>query len=415
MNSVTPLAEQLKHSALTLAAASQRDDALLPLRQRAESQLKALSFPEKRQEAWKYTTLTALRAGQLTTMATPLVDNTAAHSGSVPALADNVILITNGQLPAMLPALPPGVTAAPLSHSETDSNVPDTPFGWLNGASLSDGLLLTTAPNQKINRAIHVVFFNQAETPCHAANRLHVALADGSELTLIEHYLGSGPVLANAVTQIRAGANSHLTHYRLQSEAADTLHIGNLQIDQLRDSRVDSSQLMCGNTLRRNDVHVRLLEQGAQLAMRGVFIARDSSHIDNQVRVEHVAAHCHSEQVYKGIAGEQGRAVFNGHIHIHPHASGSDAALSNNNMLLSNGAEIDSKPVLEIYNDDVKCAHGTTMGQMNESQLFYLRSRGIDTATAKRMLGTGFVNATLMAMPDSTLQDWAMHWLGEAL
>jgi Fe-S cluster assembly protein SufD len=242
-----------------------------------------------------------------------------------------------------------------------------------------------------------------------------VELAEGSELTLIEHYLGDGPILANALTRIIAGANSRLVHYRLQSEAASTLHIGNLQIDQHRDSRVDSSQLMRGNVLRRNDVHVRMLESGAELAMRGIFIAREQSHIDNHLNVEHVAPHCHSDQVYKGIAGEKGRAVFNGRIHIHPYAKGSDAALANNNMLLSNDAEIDSKPELEIYNDDVKCAHGTTVGQMDAAQLFYLRSRGIDAATAKRMLGTGFVNETLMALPDERIRDWAIHWLGEAL
>ena len=414
MNNVAPLAEQLKHSALTLADAARRDDALAPLRQRSRAQLQALPFPATHQEAWKYTSLNALSAGQLTQLA-----KQASGAAPLSALADTVIVIRNGRLPEQLPALPDGVSALPLSAAaaadEMPDEVPDTPFGWLNGASLTDSLQLHTQRNSKVAGAIHLLFFNQADTPCHTATRLQVTLAEGSELTVIEHYLGHGPILTNAMTHITVGANSRLTHYRLQSEAADTLHIGNLQIDQWRDSRVDSSQLMRGNTLRRNDIHVRLLESGAQLTMRGVFIARDKSHIDNQVRVEHVAPHCHSRQIYKGIANEQARAVFNGHIHIHPHAKGSDASLSNNNMLLSQGAEIDSKPVLEIYNDDVKCAHGTTMGQMDDDQFFYLRSRGIDADTATRMLGTGFVNATLMAMPDATLQDWAMSWLGEAL
>jgi Fe-S cluster assembly protein SufD len=410
MSGSSALADQLKRSALALASAAVRDDSLTPLRQHGWQQLQQLPFPEKRHEAWKYTSLAALNAGQLTAAA-------AETSGSavIPALADLLIVISNGKLPATLPILPKGLQALPFSTAKPTHKEPDTLFGWLNSASLENGLLLKTERNARIESAVHVVFFNQANTPCHAANRLQVELAEGSELTLIEHYLGDGPILANALTHIQTGANSKLTHYRLQSEGPDTLHIGNLQIDQQRDSRVDSSQLMRGNVLRRNDIHVRLMESGAELAMRGIFIARGHTHIDNHVNVEHMAPHCHSDQVYKGIAGETGRAVFNGRIHIHPYARGSDASLSNNNMLLSNDAEIDSKPELEIYNDDVKCAHGTTVGQMDAGQLFYLRSRGVDAATAKRMLGTGFVNETLMAMAHDSVRDWATKWLGEAL
>ena len=406
---MTP-AEQLKGSVLALASQAHRDDGLTALRQRALKQLQLLPFPEKRHEAWKYTGLNALTAGQLENAAAPL-----SEPAEIPALGDCVIVIGNGFVPEQLPALPDGLTVSALADNEAGEVTPDTLFGWLNSASLNSGLLLKTERNRKVAGIVHVVFCNQSDAPCHASNRLQVELAEGSELTLIEHYLGSGPVLANALTRIQAGANSKLRHYRLQSESADSLHIGNLQIDQQRDSRVDSSQLMRGNVLRRNDVHVRMLESGATLAMRGVFIARDKSHIDNHVNVEHVAPHCHSDQVYKGIAGEKGRAVFNGRIHIHRYAKGSDASLSNNNMLLSNEAEIDSKPELEIYNDDVKCAHGTTMGKMDPAQLFYLRSRGIDESTATRMLGTGFVNETLLAMQDEPVRDWAISWLGEAL
>ena len=403
---MTP-AEQLKDQTLALARTSQRQDALAERRARALRQLQTLPFPEKRQEAWKYTGLQALTQGQLSQPAARL-----AAMPSLPFSGDHVIVIGNGFLPDSLPPLPAGLQVAPL---DDDSPAPDTLFGWLNDACLDNGLQLVTERNAIIQGVVHVVFVNQADKPCHAANRLQLDLAEGSTLTLVEHYLGDGPVLANALTRIRAGANSRLTHYRLQSEGADSLHIGNLQIDLHRDSRVDSSQLMRGNVLRRNDVHVRMLESGAELAMRGVFIARDGSHIDNHINVEHVAPHCHSDQVYKGIAGDKGRAVFNGRIHIHPGARGSDAALANNNLLLSNEAEIDSKPELEIYNDDVKCAHGTTVGQMDHGQLFYLRSRGIDETAAKRMLGTGFVNETLMAMADEPIREWAGRWLGEAL
>ncbi|MCC1497308.1 Fe-S cluster assembly protein SufD [Alcanivorax sp. 1008] len=409
---MTP-AEQLKQNSVTLASNAQHQDGLAAHRGEALDKLRLLPFPEKKQEAWKYTGLNALTAGQLERVA-PALSADADIASSIPSLGDCLIVVGNGVLTGQLPA-PNGLSITPLSADSINDASPDTFFGWLNTASLSHGLLLKTEPNVKVAGIVHLVFFNQAQTPCHATNRLQIELAEGSELTVIEHYIGSGPILTNALTHIQAGANSRLTHYRLQSESADSLHIGNLQIDQQRDSRVDSSQLMRGNVLRRNDVHVRMLESGADLAMRGVFIARDKSHIDNHINVEHVAPHCHSDQVYKGIAGENGRAVFNGRIHIHQYAKGSDAGLSNNNMLLSNEAEIDSKPELEIYNDDVKCAHGTTIGQMDAGQLFYLRSRGIDAASAKRMLGTGFVNETLHAMQDEAVREWATQWLGEAL
>jgi Fe-S cluster assembly protein SufD len=156
-------------------------------------------------------------------------------------------------------------------------------------------------------------------------------------------------------------------------------------------------------------------ESGADLVMRGVFIARTKTHVDHQICIEHVAPQCTSDQIFKGIAGESGKAVFNGRIHIHPGAKGSDAKLSNKNLLLSNGAEIDSKPELEIYNDDVKCAHGTTVGQMDSQQQFYLQSRGIDAQAAKRMLGVGFINELLLALPNERVAEWARDWLSASL
>ncbi len=404
------LAQQLKSDALALTAATDNPkDGLHRAREQAQLRLEAVNFPDRHQENWKYTALTALGEGHLR-QAAQAVDATV----PIPELGHRVIVLCNGQLPETLRPLPDGLTASPID-TLPETEQPDTVFGWLNSATLNQGLRLETRPGACIDGRVHIVFLNTSAVPAHTVNRLLVVLAPDSELTVIEHYLGQGPVLANAMTQIEAGANSRLTHYRLQSEHEETLHIGNLQISQLADSCVDSTQLMRGSTLRRNDVRVRLQESGASLNMRGIFIGRNKTHTDNHVTVEHMAPHCQSNQVYKGIAGEKGRLVFNGRIHIHPYAKGSEADLSNKNLLLSREAEIDSKPELEIYNDDVRCSHGTTIGQMDETQLFYLRTRGIDEDAAKQMLGTGFVNETLNAMPHESIRDWAVKWLGEAL
>lgn len=217
------------------------------------------------------------------------------------------------------------------------------------------------------------------------------------------------------MTRYNVSANAQLTHYRLSAEATESLHVGLLEFVQHRDSRVESFQFMQGCCLRRNDVHAIMAESGADLSMKGIFLARGQTHIDNQVCVEHRVPHCTSDQVYKGMAGETGQGVFNGRIHIHEGAKGTNAELSNNNLLLNPGAEIDSKPELEIYNDDVKCAHGTTVGQMDALQLFYLRSRGIEEHAAKRMLAEGFVNELVQAMPHDSVRDWAAPWLAAGL
>ena len=189
------------------------------------------------------------------------------------------------------------------------------------------------------------------------------------------------------------------------------MHIGTLIIDQQGVSKVDSYQLMTGNRLRRNDVRALVNKSGAELNMKGIFVVRDKSHVDNQLCVEHAVPNCQSDQNFRGLAGESGKAVFNGRIHIHPFASGTNAELSNKNLLLNPGAEINTKPELEIYNDDVKCAHGTTVGQLDAGQQFYLQSRGIPAAEAKRMLSLGFVNELLMALPDAAVTEWAQPWL----
>ena len=152
-------------------------------------------------------------------------------------------------------------------------------------------------------------------------------------------------------------------------------------------------------------------KSGAELNMKGIFVVRDNSHVDNQMCVEHAVPNGESDQNFKGLAGERGKAVFNGRIHIHPGASGTNAGLSNKNLLLNPGAEINTKPELEIYNDDVKCAHGTTVGQLDAMQQFYLQSRGIPAAEAKRMLSLGFVNELLMTLPHEKVAQWATPWL----
>jgi len=400
------LSDTLKQHALAYTG-TPADGALAGARARAREALTGQQFPDRKTEAWKYTSLSALEAGHLQRPANCERDH------SVPDFGGVQVIIRNGRLATPLPAC----TGLNL-RMMTDADIGESDIGVFenhNAATLEQGLVVSVAANSKIDAPLHLVILSDADAPATACTRVHVELASGSELTLIEHYISTGPTLCNAVMQLHVGANASLTHYRLQTEDAESLHINHCQIFQQRDSRVRSFQLMTGNTLRRNDLRVWMKDAGADLVIRNVFLARNQSHIDNHVCIEHAAPHCTSDQIFKGIAGESARAVFNGRIHIHAGARGTDAQLSNNNLLLSNQAEVDSKPELEIYNDDVKCSHGTTVGQMDHQQVFYLRSRGIDEHTAKRMLGVGFINELLLALPSEAIAEWARNWLAESL
>ncbi len=410
------LAEQLKEQALTEARRqAAREDGLAALRREGLAALERTDFPGRKTEAWKYTSLRALEDGHLSALAP-------ARELEAPAdFGGHRLVFINGRFNEALSQLPDEAGLEVIRLDGSSEAAPGasteftTPFAHLNAAALEDGLMLRVAANTAVETPVHVCFVSSADSPATSHTRLHLELGEASSLDLIEHYSGDGPALTNAVTELHAGPASRLRHYRLQSEQTESLHIGSLLLVANRDSRVESYQLMQGSRLRRNDVRAILAESGAELDMRGIFIGRGKSHTDNQVCVEHRVPHCQSHQLYKGLAGDEARLVFNGRIHIHAGARQSSADLTNKNLLLSRGAEVDTKPELEIYNDDVQCSHGTTVGQMDHDALFYLRSRGVDEKTAQRMLGLGFVNELLQALPHEGIAEWARPWLGQSL
>lgn len=405
------LQDTLKADALALVDQASTADALATFRDHHRQTLATTVFPDRKTERWKYTSLKALESGHLKRA----LANDESDS-PLPDLGGIALVIRNGILETPTSNLPAGITVSALSATPASADTDmQSLFASINGAALADGLLVDVDAGADASTPLHVIHVADADTPGSTQFRLVVRLGRGARAAVIEHYLGQGPALTNAVSRYVLAENAALTHYRLSAEAPEALHIGLLEFELARDSRVDSFQLMPGCTLRRNDVHAIMAGSGADLNMKGIFIARGDSHIDNQVCVEHRVPHCTSDQIYKGMAGETGKGVFNGRIHIHEGARGTNAELSNQNLLLNAGAEIDSKPELEIYNDDVKCAHGTTVGQMDATQLFYLQSRGIDAHAAKRMLAEGFVFELVAAIPHDNVRAWVTPWLAESL
>jgi Fe-S cluster assembly protein SufD len=222
---------------------------------------------------------------------------------------------------------------------------------------------------------------------------------------VVERYAGLEGTgnLTNSVLQADLAKGAQLTHVRLQEESAQGFHVGRVLVQQAADSRYVSHNIQTGALWARLDLATELNEPGAEAELYGFYAVTGRQHADNHTHISHLARHTGSHELYRGVLNGHGRAVFNGKVRVAKHADKTDSSQANNNLLLSKGAEIDTKPELEIYADDVKCAHGATIGQLDEQQLFYLRSRGIDAETARALLVGAFAERLVALLPHSAL------------
>ncbi len=233
-----------------------------------------------------------------------------------------------------------------------------------------------------------------------------IVLGRDSQVSVVESYVApdSDIYLTNAVTDIVVGEGARLDHYKLQHESPRAFHIGRARVSQQRDSRFASCSIAFGGRLVRNDVHAVLRGEGAECALNGLFVIGGQQHSDTHTVVDHAAPHGTSRQLYKGVLDGRARGVFNGRIVVRPGAQKTDAHQTNKNLLLADGVEVDSKPQLEIFADDVKCSHGAADGQLAAEALFYLKSRGLDEAAARALLTYGFASEVLARIPDATIR-----------
>ena len=239
--------------------------------------------------------------------------------------------------------------------------------------------------------------------------RLLMVLDDNSQAEVIEHFLSSTEQqngFVNTLTEVVVGANAQVQHYRINLEQEDLLHVGGVHVDLHRSARFYGFTLAQGSRLKRIDYQVNHRGEGAHLELHGVYLPRNKQLIDYHTNVEHCVPHCTTNEVFRGIVGDASKAVFNGRIHIHPQAQKTLAELSNKNLLTSHQAEINTKPELEIYADDVRCAHGATISQLDQTSLFYLQSRGVSKADAMSMLSFGFINELLNDVPEPAIQHY---------
>lgn len=380
---------------------------LRELRAAAWQHFEAQGLPGRRDEDWKYTRLAALERAKPQAAAAPQATPAGLPDGWRLVFVGGRLVAPWSRLPTddgvqvtrLADALASGGDALRSQLRVDDAAGPARVFATLNQALFEDGVWLRLAPGARLTQPLHVVHLGGADN-ASAHLRLLLELGEQAEALVVEHYLGAtdNAYHVNVLAQAQLAAGSRLRHVKLLSEGPAAIHIGDFRVHMARDARFDAHALAAGGGLLRQDIDVLLQAPGAECSLRGLYTAGNGEHVDFHTRIDHQAPHCRSEEVFKGLAGGNGRAVFNGRVHVHPGAAKTDSAMTCANLLLSRKAEIDAKPELEIYADDVKCSHGATVGQLDEAQLFYLRARGVDEATARGLLMAAFARDALAGL-----------------
>jgi Fe-S cluster assembly protein SufD len=388
--------------------ARMRDSALATLQQRG--------LPDTHVEAWKYTDLRSL--GRHTFKP---ADGYAAvtEADLKPWLFEQepmhrLVFIDGRLAPQLFPlqTLPNGVTLTSLArvleqnpdeleHLLGRTLDPERPgFDAMNTAFLQDGVCLKLERGAVLDQPLHLLFINTGQAERMTTVRNVIMAGPGSSASVIESWLALGDAtsLSNTVTEIQLADNASLQHYKLEQEGGSATHIGSTRVRQQRDSRFISHSIALGGRLVRNELDISLVGRGAECTLNGLSITRDRQHVDNHTRIEHRQPQASSIEHYRSILDDRSRAVFSGRIVVHPGAQKTCAEQSNHSLLLSPQAEADARPQFEIYADDVQCTHGCTVGELDAEALFYLRSRALDSETARKLLVYAFAADVLERM-----------------
>ena len=386
---------------------------LRDLRERAFSRFSELGFPTARRgnEPWKYTNVAPIAETKFAyaTAPAPAVEPDDVHPAIVWDEDWHTAVFVNGRYSPALsaPALASGARVTSLAeavraegalvqrHLARYAEFQDNGFTALNTAFVSDGAFVHLPEGADLATPVHLVFVSTADAaPSVSHPRTLVVAGANSRATIIESYvgLGGGRYLTNAVTEIALDDGAQVDHYKLMLESEDAFHVGCTRVEQARDSTYFSLSYAKGALIGRNDLRVLLDGPGGSSRLNGLYVTAGSQHLDNYINIDHAKPHCTSRLYYKGILDGESRAVFGGTVFVRPGAVKTDAYQEDKNLILSEKAEVDSKPSLEIYADDVKCGHGATAGTVTEDAIFYMRSRGLDLEKASTLLIKGFAS-----------------------
>jgi Fe-S cluster assembly protein SufD len=386
-------------------------------RQQALSRFADQGFPSTRDEEWKYTSVTPIERHAFKPAAIDVKGLTLEQLAPflLHAPTPQRLVFVNGHYVESLSdidRLPDGVVVANLASAFQDHDhaehlqehlgryAPTDKYGFaaLNTAFLADGAYIFVPQDAVLAEPLHLLFIaTKGVEPVLAQPRNVIIVGKNSQAKLIESYVGldDARYFTNAISEIAVSEGAALEHYKLGQESLKAYHIGGVHVRQAGNSHFTSHNVAVGGALTRNDIDVLFTGEGADCELNGLYLVSGRQHVDNHTRIDHAKPKCRSREFYKGVLDGRGRAVFNGRIIVHQDAQRTDAQQQNKNLLLSRDAEVDTKPQLEIYADDVKCAHGATVGQLDSDALYYLRTRGIDEQTARSVLTYAFVNDVL--------------------
>jgi Fe-S cluster assembly protein SufD len=396
---------------------------LAPVRRAAIERFAELGFPTRKNEAWKYTSVSEIAKASLD-------PEPSARDGisrdEIRALLGGDILagvfvFENGRFAPELSsddALPTGVEIEGLAgaldkHPELvrpllDRADPlDRPFAALNGAFQRDGAFVRVTAGATPQRPIQLLFVASPGASGRVANPRNIILVDrGAKAAVMLRYesLCKDIYWTNAMTQVLLEDNAELDLVTIQSESDTAYHFSSLDVRQERDSRFRSHHISLGGALARSEIYARLDAPGVDCALNGLFLVDGEQHVDSQTTVDHASPHGTSRELYKGILSGHSRGVFNGSVLVRPDAQKTNAQQFNPNLLISDGAQINTKPTLDISADDVKCTHGSTVGRLDEDALFYLRTRGLNERSARQMLTVAFASEIARAIPQDSLR-----------
>jgi len=404
---------------------------LRDLRASAFDRFTAMGFPTTSHEEWRFTNVAPIAA----TTFEFADDAQLTRRHLAPLLFDggSLLVFVNGRYAPDLSSgdsLPRGVKVTSLAqaiagedpllrtHLADHADHREQAFAALNTAFMEDGALVRISRGMVAAAPIHLLHVSIAgdrPTICHP--RHLIVAEENSQATIVESYvgLGEGTYFTNAVTEIIAGQNAILDHYKVERESDAAFHVATRQVHQFRDSNVSSYTASFGGGLVRNDINAVLDGEGCHCTLNGLYVLDGSRHVDNHLRVDHAKPHCNSWEFFKGVLSDASRAVFTGRIVVHKDAQKTDAKQSNMNLLLSKDAQVDTKPQLEIFADDVKCTHGATIGQVDKEAIFYLCTRGISRQAARSLLIYAFAGESIGQIRVESLRDQLQDLLSARL
>jgi len=404
-------------------------------RQEAITEYNGFGLPTNKLESWKFTRLPRIADNDFRPVG-PQDGEIAVET--VPSLFDEsaeghrIVFVNGHHRPELsnIERLPKGVRLESLRATlERDPTFVEhylsdllgdksAALNALNSAFMDSGLVVHVERDVEVTEPIEVIRLNgKTDTPVIRHPRNVIVVEDGATLTLVKNHSGLdvGGYLTNAVTDVHVGDGATLRHYTVQAESLDALHLANVNVNVGKDATYEAFSLTIGGRLSRMETNVRLTGTGGHCNLSGAYLLRGREHCDNTTVIEHLTPDATSREVFKGVLDDDSRGVFQGKIVVHKDAQRTDGHQLSKALLLSDRAEMDAKPELEIYADDVKCSHGAATGQLDETSLFYLRSRGIPEALARNLLIQSFMGEALEEVSDlvvrEVMRDRILHWL----